>query len=202
MKTFNIIIVDDSEDYSLLLEHCFLEREDVNVTSFTKPEEALEFISKHIPKSGIKSLLITDVMMPDLSGIELAKNLKTSLPHLKICFLSNSRDEATINDAFNIGACEYIFKNRTKDEIFCKINKVIDNDIHETPNHLEVYEISDVLSDYKLVETRDREVILETSEEVSVHSIIKLREKKKEKLYKVEKCELKDNATLVTCKAI
>ena len=187
MKKNYLIIVDDSKDFSILLEHCFLERKDVMVHTFNNSGDALQFIlhSKVIDKQN--AILITDIMMPDLSGLDLAKKIKTYDPNFKVCFLSNCRNENTIDQAFEIGACDYILKERTKDEI---INKI------------EVYEVTDILANVEFVDENDSEIVIKTNEEVSLSSILKLKTGNVVKLYKVEKCELEDDSPIITCRAI
>ncbi|MAE59659.1 MAG: hypothetical protein CME69_12415 [Halobacteriovorax sp.] len=202
MKKNYLIIVDDSKDFSILLEHCFLERKDVMVHTFNNSGDALQFIlhSKVIDKQN--AILITDIMMPDLSGLDLAKKIKTYDPDFKVCFLSNCRNENTIDQAFEIGACDYILKERTKDEIINKISHIIDNDMKETPEHIEVYEVTDVLANVEFIDENDSEIVIKTNEEVSLSSILKLKTGNVVRLYKVEKCELEDDYPIITCRAI
>ena len=202
MKKYNIILVDDSEDYTILLEHCFLESADAEIISFTNPKLALNYIQENNESLSSDTLLLTDILMPDLSGLELSEAVKAFNNKIKICFLSNCKDETVISNAFKIGACEYILKDRTKDEIINKINKIIDNDLKETPEHIEVYEVSDVLSTYEFISSNENEITLKTKEEVSLHSIIRFKDDKNDKLYRVEKCELHDDYPHITCRAV
>ncbi len=199
MKT-NIIIVDDSLDYATLLSHCFLDREDISVILFSDSSKALEYLrdtNKHKD-----TLVVTDIIMPGLNGIEFISEVKKISKEFKVCFLTNCRDSQVIENAFSIGACDYILKDRTKDEIVYKINLIIDNDLKETPEHIEVYEISEVLPSYELIKTSDSELVISTSEEVSVNSIVKLPNTNVSKFYKVENCEIDEGRTKITCKAI
>ncbi len=199
MKT-HMIIVDDSLDYGTLLSHCFLDREDISLSLFNDPRNALHHI-KHLDKT-THTLVVSDVMMPHIDGIELIEEIKKARPNTKVCLLSSCRDSKTINKAYEIGVCEYILKDRTKDEIVCKINSIIDNDLKETPEHIEVYEITDVISSYEIIETLGNEITLTTPEEVSLNSIISFKEGVHSHLYKVEKCEIVNDRPVITCKSI
>lgn len=67
----SVMVVDDEEELAELFSR-FIELRGFNCTYFTDPEEALDYFSKNINKF---SLVITDLKMPDLNGLELSRRL-------------------------------------------------------------------------------------------------------------------------------
>ncbi len=70
--TRSIIVVDDELELASLFKE-FLRKEGYDVVSFTDPELALEYYKE---TAGIHSMIITDLRMPGLCGIDLAKRLR------------------------------------------------------------------------------------------------------------------------------
>lgn len=67
----SVIVVDDEMELSVLFKE-FLTKEGYNPISFSDPLMALEYFKETFDKH---SLIITDMRMPGMSGIELAKRL-------------------------------------------------------------------------------------------------------------------------------
>lgn len=201
MKENQIIVVDDSHDIGRLLLHCLNEREDSNVLYFQNPKSALDFI-KFNDFQGTKWLIV-DLLMPEMQGIDFIRTAKQIDPSFNYCILTNLRDEEIIDECFHLGVSEYIIKDRSKDEIIYKINSIIDNGIHETPEYIELYEVSDVINGFKVKNRMGKRLIIETKEELPLKSLVNIPDKSGNgHLYRVEKCDLIDHGALITCRGI
>lgn len=86
----------------------------------TNGHEALEIISKsdHI------DVVLADINMPVMDGIELIKNLKTNYPKVPLIILSMLDNEKYVDQAFSEGACGYLLKNVSSDELIFAIRHV------------------------------------------------------------------------------
>lgn len=62
-------------------------------------------------------VILTDVKMPVMSGIEATKKIKQKFPHIGIIALSSFDEESLIMDMLNAGASGYLLKNASKKEI-------------------------------------------------------------------------------------
>jgi DNA-binding response OmpR family regulator len=71
----SVIVVDDEIELTILFK-AFLTKRGYDVISFSDPLLALEYIKKNQDRH---SLLITDIKMPDMSGIELVKKIEKSI---------------------------------------------------------------------------------------------------------------------------
>jgi DNA-binding NtrC family response regulator len=79
-----IMIIDDDEDI-LNLFHDFLTKEGYNVATFLEPLKALKEIESN---PLLYSLIITDIRMPGISGIELVKKVSSINDDLKVILMS------------------------------------------------------------------------------------------------------------------
>lgn len=101
-----ILILDD-EEMVLTSLRSFIELEtDYNVTTFTSPAEALEFI-----KSNDIDLVISDYLMPNMDGISFLAQVKQIDPHITRIILTGYADKENAIKAINdVGLFQYIEK--------------------------------------------------------------------------------------------
>ncbi len=72
-------------------------------------------------------IVITDINMPEMDGIELTRNVKKRYPHTKVLILTAYNEREILKRAFSSGAEACILKNTSKKELLEAINKIIDN---------------------------------------------------------------------------
>jgi len=86
----------------------------------TNGQEVLDIISKedHI------DLVLADINMPVMDGIELIKSLKATYPKIRLIILSMLDNEKYVAQAFSEGACGYLLKNVSSDELIFAIKHV------------------------------------------------------------------------------
>ena len=89
----SIIVIDDEIELASLFKE-FLRKEGYTVVSFTDPVLAFEYYRETADKH---SLIITDLRMPGICGIDLAKNVREINSKVKI-FLMTAFDTADLKD--------------------------------------------------------------------------------------------------------
>jgi CheY-like chemotaxis protein len=89
----SIIVVDDELELACLFKE-FLNNEGYNVVSFTDPVLALEYYKETVDKH---SLIITDLRMPGICGIDLAKSVREFDSKIKI-FLMTAFESKDLED--------------------------------------------------------------------------------------------------------
>jgi two-component system, OmpR family, alkaline phosphatase synthesis response regulator PhoP len=101
-----ILVVDDEKDILELIEYN-LTRNGFNVTTVTTGEDALKSI-----KEQIYSLIVLDLMLPGIDGLEICKILKADKEksHIPIIMLTAKGEEADIVAGLELGADDYITK--------------------------------------------------------------------------------------------
>lgn len=91
--TETILLVEDQEGIRDLV-HQFLKRHDYSVLCAADGNEALKIAHSYRKKI---DLLLTDVVMPNMGGHELANRLSQTRPHTKVLFMSGNPDQASLN---------------------------------------------------------------------------------------------------------
>jgi len=123
-----ILIVDDEPDIIEILKYN-LDKEGYDVKSANNGKKAVEKAKKYIP-----DIIILDVMMPEMDGIEACQELKkiSKLSNTRIIFLSARGEDFTQIAAFDAGADDYVTKP-VKPKILIKkissISKRINNNL-------------------------------------------------------------------------
>ena len=78
-------------------------------------------------------LVLLDISMPRLNGIDAAKKLKKHLPDVKLIFVTMHADAAYINEAFKAGASAYLLKRSAAKELVEAIRSVMNGNYYVTP---------------------------------------------------------------------
>lgn len=78
-------------------------------------------------------LVILDISMPRLNGIEAAKKLRKQLPGTKLIFVTMHADTAYVNEAFRTGASGYLLKRSAAMELLQAVHCVMDGNFYITP---------------------------------------------------------------------
>ncbi len=82
-------------------------------------QEALRLIPKHKPE-----IVLMDIQLPDISGIECTAKLKQLMPTLQIIMVTVYEDTERIFKALRAGACGYLLKRCTPEELVAAIHEV------------------------------------------------------------------------------
>ncbi|MCK5129482.1 MAG: response regulator [Clostridiales bacterium] len=128
---YKLLIVDDEEE----VRHGIVKKIDWSQFNFVvigeaeNGREALDIIEDNIP-----DIIITDISMPLMNGLELAKSVKQSFPTVKIVILSGYDDFKFAQQAIKYGVSDYILKPVLPDDLNKLVGKLknqLDNEIEE-----------------------------------------------------------------------
>jgi DNA-binding NarL/FixJ family response regulator len=115
-----IAIVEDNKVIrESLMEFVHADPECTCVCACKTAEEALEAIPRHQPE-----IVLMDIQLPKLSGIECTAQLKRLLPALHIIMVTVYEDTERIFKALRAGACGYLLKRCTPEELISAIREV------------------------------------------------------------------------------
>lgn len=80
---------------------------------------ALEYIEQHAP-----DLIITDIMMPYTSGLEIVSKVRQGEKRIPVIVLSSMGQENVVLEAFNLGADDYITKPFSPNELSVRVKRL------------------------------------------------------------------------------
>lgn len=171
MKKIKLLIVDDHKVVRAGIRLLFQTDNEVSVVGEAENGEmATELVKKLHP-----DVVITDISMPNMGGIQLTKKLKEEHPNVKVLIISMHNDDDYIIDALEAGAMGYITKDSNDDEIT--------NAVHSISNDKMYYgsSISDVFAKKLLKQTKSaNEIEKLTERELEVLELIVLGMSNKE----------------------
>ena len=120
MSVLKIYIVDDHQMLIDGLKALLNGESHISVIGEnTLPKIALQEITKFNP-----DIVLTDINMPEMDGIELTKEIKKANSNIKVIALSMFGERETISDMLKAGVSAYILKNTGKQELLTAIEKV------------------------------------------------------------------------------
>ena len=117
----SILIVEDNEMIRVAIEH-LMDKEGFLVAVANNGAEAYRLLDS------IKfDMVLTDMMMPEVNGMEVIKHTKSNpaIEHMAIIVVSSTGAERYVNDAFRNGADDYIIKPFKPFELVLRIKKVL-----------------------------------------------------------------------------
>ena len=116
---YNILICDDEKDIVSALK-IYLKTSGYNIYEAYNGKEALEQIKEHDIH-----LVLMDITMPEMDGIEAVKEIKAFDPNAKIVMCSAMGQQAMVMDAIRAGAKDFIVKPFQADRVLEALNKAI-----------------------------------------------------------------------------
>jgi DNA-binding NarL/FixJ family response regulator len=126
MKT-RVAIVDDHTLFSMALGR-LLESDCEIVGVYTEVRPFLDDARQLHP-----DIVVLDVLMPSMSGLDAAREIRQLIPKTRIIFLTANEDPAVATAAFGVGASAYLLKRSAGSELPFAIRKVLSNQRYITP---------------------------------------------------------------------
>lgn len=116
-----VLIIDDEEDIREILGYA-LRKEGFSVHLAENGENGLEMAEKYLP-----DIIILDVMMPDMDGIEVCERLRSNpiTSNLRICFLTARNEDYSQIAGFDAGADDYVSKPIKPRVLISRINAIL-----------------------------------------------------------------------------
>jgi DNA-binding NarL/FixJ family response regulator len=174
MKKPRILLADD---HSLVLEgfRRILEDQCEVVGAAEDGRALLEAATRLKP-----NVVLLDISMPLLNGIDATRHLKKLLPDVKVVFVTMHADPAYLNEAFKAGASGYLLKRSAGTELIQAIQSVLGGNFYVTPLltkglvHSMIGETPFPSSRQSILTPRQREVLQLVAEGKAVKEIAQL----------------------------
>jgi two-component system nitrate/nitrite response regulator NarL len=128
-----VIIIDDHTLFREGLQR-LLVRHDIDVTaSVSNGEDGYKAIEKNTP-----DIVLLDLRMPNVSGIEVLKNIRQTRKNLPVVMLTTSDDEKDLIDALRNGASGYLLKDMEPDDLVVALKDVLKGETIVAPNLVQI----------------------------------------------------------------
>jgi DNA-binding response OmpR family regulator len=115
-----IVLAEDNSTLSLLLKFR-LEKEGYNLFIAADGKQAIELIEQHDPE-----LILTDIMMPFISGLEVISHVRNKLnKQIPIIVFSAAGQEEMVLKAFNLGANDFMGKPFSPNELVIRVKRLL-----------------------------------------------------------------------------
>ncbi len=119
MKDWRVLLVDDEEEFrSTLAER--LRRRGIAVNEAGSGEEAFRIIEVFAPQ-----VIVLDVLMPRIGGLEVLKRVKAGHPNIQVILLTGL---GTTQEGRELGAFDYLIKPIHIEKLIEKIGDALDHD--------------------------------------------------------------------------
>jgi len=204
MGEIKIILVDDHQMFRDGVKSVLNDEENIDIIGEVGASEDLfELLKLQKP-----DLIITDISLPGISGIEIAKYISENYPEIKILILSMHSNEEFITKALSVGANGYLPKDTSMNELLDAINTIykgenyFNKDISNTILKSIINKSKDVKGNDKCLTKREKEVIALVVEglsnkEIAEKLFISVRTVDSHKNNIMQKLNLKSSVELV-----
>ena len=136
-RTYNILIVDDEQSVVFLLKEELSEIEKYDVTVAYDGAEAINIL-----QSQPFDVVLLDVKMPRVSGIEVLKYIREQHPTTIVLMLTNFADVKTAIETMKLGAYDFVSKPYEREELLATIDRALELRRLTIDNKLMEYELN------------------------------------------------------------
>ncbi len=118
MSGFSVLVADDSSVYRKFVEHALAE-DSCSVSFASSGHQAIEILEREHP-----DLVVTDWMMPDLTGIELCQRIRTNAEsaYTYVIILTSNAEKENVVKGLSAGADDYLTKPFDRNELLARVH--------------------------------------------------------------------------------
>lgn len=162
MKCARIIVADSSKLIAEGLRSILANEQGLDIVGFAMGGNEL---IKILRKDELVDLVIMDITMPELDGIDTMRMISDMFPNIKVLAYSNLTEIEYINSMRIEGAKGYVLKNDDDEEVISAIYSIIDGNNYFSPKVKEsitkgyAHTSKDLKGDYVGLKKRERQII-------------------------------------------
>jgi DNA-binding NarL/FixJ family response regulator len=121
LPSIRVLVVDDFEPFRQLISPILEKRRDLQVIG--EVSDGLEAVQKAVELK--PDLILLDIGLPTLNGIEAARQIRKLVPKSKLIFLSQEASADVVQEALGLGAWGYVVKPRAASELLAAVEAVL-----------------------------------------------------------------------------
>lgn len=128
LSPWKVLIVDDHEMVRMgLRTYLMLDSRFEVIGEEGSGKATIESLSKGGYNGEMPQLILMDLMMPDMNGVETTKTLLANYPQLRIIILTSFLEDEKVVEAIEAGAVSYVMKTVSADELIYAMQGAIKN---------------------------------------------------------------------------
>ncbi len=164
MQKIKIILVDDEVLFRKGIYFLLQREENIEIIfEASNGDELIDYLKKN---DAHPDIILMDLKMPLLNGVEATKIIRNDFPEIKIIALTSYNTDSFISNMIKIGASSYLLKNATPTEMISTINQVFEKGFFYNETIFEIINRQNI-SNFKpksqfteiSLTTREREVL-------------------------------------------
>jgi DNA-binding NarL/FixJ family response regulator len=117
-----ILVVDDYEPFRRFLCSMLTRKADLQIIG--EALDGLEAVQK--AEELQPDLIVLDIGLPTLNGIEAARQIRKFAPESKIIFVSQESSPDVVQEALGLGTCGYVVKSQAQRELLAAVDAVLE----------------------------------------------------------------------------
>ncbi len=130
MKTIHVMLVDDHNLVRAGIRSLLSTLPGIEIVEETDSgRDALQLIEIHQP-----DIVLMDIALPDMNGLEVTARVKKSYPNVKVIFLSMYANEEYVLQALQVGGSGYLLKDASLAELQIAVRAVADGEAYLSPS--------------------------------------------------------------------
>ncbi|CAM4105455.1 response regulator transcription factor [Flavobacterium sinopsychrotolerans] len=170
-KTIKIILVDDEILFRKGISFLLGREPNIDIIfEASNGDELISFLQNN--KNNHPDIIIMDLKMPGINGVEATKIIHVEFPKLKIIALTSYDSKSFVANMIDVGAVSYLIKNATPQELIKTINEVAEKGFYYTDYVMKIIQ-DDVLTAKKTKSALDNNFL--TAREFEVLKLICLQ---------------------------
>ena len=132
----NVVIADDEELFRVGIAHILSRDKEINILyEASNGIELLDFLAGRDP---LPDIVITDIKMPELNGVEVTKVISQAYPKVGIIALTTYNTKSFIRNMIGVGASAYLVKNSSPAKVLHTLKQVYYNGFYYDSHVMEI----------------------------------------------------------------
>ena len=121
LSTVRILVMDDHVSFRQFVVELLEKRPELQVVG--EASDGLETLQKAVELR--PDLILLDIGLPSLNGIEVARQMRSLVPESKIIFLTQESSADVVQEALGLGARGYVVKIKARVDLFAAVEAVL-----------------------------------------------------------------------------
>ncbi|RDI14616.1 response regulator transcription factor [Flavobacterium sp. AG291] len=139
MENIKIALADDEVLFRKGISFLLQRKKNIDIIfEASNGEELVSFLRENAGNGTNPDIIIIDLKMPVLNGVEATRIIHDEFPEIKIIALTSYNTRSFIANMIEVGAASYLVKNTTPQELMTTITEVYDNGFYYNDDVLQV----------------------------------------------------------------